>query len=132
MLPLRWGLWWLAGAWVLVGIVVFLSLLPGLPPVAVHVSDKLGHTLAYLTLTLWFCGMYPRSRYVQVLLGLLLLGASLELIQSTLGSRSGDWLDLGANAAGIGLGIGLSLSLLGGWCQKVEGWLDRVGSGPPQ
>ena len=120
MLPLRWGKFWLGSGWILVVLVVVLSVMPGATELRLTLSDKTGHMLAYLVLTVWFAGVYTRSRYPWIVVGLILLGGGLEMVQRQLLHRSAEFADLVANCIGISAGIVLSLIFLGGWCLRVE------------
>ena len=74
------------GFWVASGLVLFLSLMPSdqLPPVAFDVWDKAQHAVGFLVLGVlgfWaYAGWHRR-----VLMGLLLFGAVIELLQSMTG-----------------------------------------------
>lgn len=120
MLPLRWGGWWLVGGWILVLLVIVLSVMPGAAELRMSLSDKTGHMLAYLVLTVWFAGVYSRARYPGIVVGLILLGGGLEMVQGQLLHRSAEFADLVANCIGITAGIVLSLIFLGGWCLRIE------------
>lgn len=120
MLPLRFPWVWMSLGWALVAGVILGSLLPGRAFATFAFEDKLVHAGSYCLLMIWFAGLYERRRHVVVALGLLLLGALLDMLQGSLSSRSFEWLDVAANGVGIAVGLGLSLSLLGGWCQRVE------------
>ncbi len=120
MLPLRWGRWWLIAGWILILSVIVLSVMPGAADLRMSLSDKTGHVLAYLVLTVWFAGVYRRSRYPWIAAGLIVLGGGLEMVQSQLLHRSAEFADLLANCTGIAVGILLSLVFLGGWCVHVE------------
>jgi len=86
-------------------------------------NDKLEHTTAYVLLTLWFAGLYPRSRYWVVALGLFLMGVTIEFAQAAMHmGRQGDVRDVIANSAGIAAGIALAFAGLGGWAQWIDGW----------
>ena len=120
MLPLHWGRWWLVCGWAMVIAVIALSVMPGSVELRVSLSDKTGHMLAYLLLTVWFAGVYTRSRYPWIIVGLLVLGAALELVQGGLLHRTAEFADFVANGVGIAVGIVVSIAFLGGWCQQVE------------
>jgi VanZ family protein len=112
---------WHTLGWLLVVLVVFLSLTPR-PPVVLEVpgSDKVHHFLAYLVMMLWFSQLYrePRRQF-WVGVGLVALGAGLELVQGLLAYRSADVLDALANGCGVfagrflvGTRLGSSLAFL--------------------
>lgn len=106
----RWGFW------LTLVLVLTLSLKPS--PISIphlQISDKIEHFLAYLALgTLMGIG-WPMNRARTVLLALLalmLLGASIEIIQGThwIG-RTASWLDLLADVLGAFLGLMTSTAL---------------------
>jgi len=127
MLPLRYGKMWLALGWLglIIGVVASLISPDYIPPI--HLSDKILHAAYYLLLMLWFAGIYRRSRYLPIALGLFLFGWSLELLQGLelFSSRHMHSGDLAANAVGIAVALLLALAGIGGWCGKVERWLVR-------
>lgn len=92
--------------WVVLTGVVVLSLMPvaHLPPLAFDVWDKAQHAFGFAVLTLLGLWAYP-GWMRQLLAGLLLLGALIELAQGASGWRHGDWLDLLADAIGVVLGL---------------------------
>ncbi len=99
----RW--YWRLGFWTLVLAVVVVSLLPVayLPEQVASIWDKAQHALGFAVLAVLGLWAYP-GRAGVVLLGLLLLGALIELAQNATGWRQGDWQDLLANAVGMALG----------------------------
>ncbi|PNU18661.1 hypothetical protein C2E25_16420 [Geothermobacter hydrogeniphilus] len=78
---------------------------------------KLGHSLCYFLLTLTF-GFTLRPRWPWLILAPFLLGVLLEIIQTTLPTRSGDWHDLLYNLAGIGVGVVVCLVAKAGRCMQ--------------
>jgi VanZ family protein len=124
MLPLRYPRLWLIVGWFAIVLAVVGSLLPARDIAAVPMNDKIEHVTTYLLLTLWFAGIYPRARYVPIAGGLFILGISMEWAQGAMNlGRQRDIHDVFANTTGIAVGMGLALTLLGGWAQRVEGWL---------
>lgn len=120
MLPLRFPWVWLSAGWMLVAGVVIGSLVPGGAVAALEVEDKLVHAGSYCLLMIWFAGLYERRRHVVIALGVLALGAGLDVLQGAVSSRSFEWFDIAANGVGVAVGLGLSLWLLGGWCARIE------------
>ena len=120
MLPLRFPKLWSALGWLLVGVVVFGSLIPGPALQAVQVNDKVMHASAYFVLMVWFAGFYRHTVYPLIAAILVALGLTLDLLQLLTDTRSFDWYDVAMNSAGVMLGFVLSTFLLGGWCQRVE------------
>jgi VanZ family protein len=119
---------WHTLGWLLVVLVVFLSLTPK-APVALEVpgSDKVSHVVAYLVMMLWFSQLYrePR-RQVSIGLGLVALGALLELVQGLLGYRSAEVLDGIANGCGVFAGRFLVETRLGSSLAFLDGQLERL------
>ena len=75
---------WLAGGWLLAGLVVYLSLTPHPPELPLQLSnaDKLEHSFAYASLTLWFCQIYLHGHQrAMVAVVLIALGITLEFLQ---------------------------------------------------
>ena len=127
MLPeLRHARAWLVGGCLLVMSVVVASLVPSysLPPVGV--SDKFEHSMAYAAMTLWFTGIYGRSRYVHIGVALFLLGIAIEYAQGAMDlGRQRDYHDVIANSGGIAVGMIVALIGIGGWARWVEGWARK-------
>lgn len=121
MLPLRYPAVWIGLGWLLVLGVIAGSLLPGHAlPTTFGAPDKIKHALAYFLLTVWFAGLYPRSRHFAIGVALFGLGLALDMLQGLTVTRSFEWLDIASNVAGIAAGIALSAWLLEGWCQRLE------------
>lgn len=113
---------WLAGGWLLVCLVAYLSLAPHPPqPVSFAHVDKLEHGFAYATLSLWFCQLYhsPRSRMIAVA-ALIGLGVALEFIQGWTGYRLFDVWDMAANSVGVLSGYLLVRTALGRLFISIE------------
>jgi VanZ family protein len=117
---------WIALSAVLVAAIVYASLAPDPPlPAAPAGFDKVEHFTAYCALAVWFTGLYPRTRYWQVVAGLLALGLGIEVAQGVMQlGRSAEVLDMVANAAGVGVGLLLALVRTGTWAHRAELWLD--------
>lgn len=78
------------------------------PPPAIDTGwDKRNHLLAFATLALLAeLAFWPwRWRRARNLLGLLAFGAFIELVQTQIPGRSGEWLDLLADGLGIVVGM---------------------------
>ena len=84
--------------------------------------DKWLHGLTFLVLALWFAGQYRARSYWRVAAGLMVFGFLIELCQMTVSYRTADWIDIGANTAGIIAGLAVASAGLGGWCLRVEAW----------
>jgi hypothetical protein len=99
-----------------------MCLIPAPPGATEYIDDKLLHAATYFVLASWFAGIYEPRRYPAIAVGLLALGALIELLQRAGGARMGEWLDLAANLGGIAAGLLLARAGLGGWCA----WLERL------
>jgi hypothetical protein len=110
----------------IVGVFV-LSLIP--VDVDLGGRDKLGHFLAYGSLTLWF-GMIFSSRIAQlgIALAFCAMGVGLEFLQGLTGYRSMDVADMIANALGAALGWGLAQTPL----KHALPWIERRILAPPR
>lgn len=93
---------WLAIGWGLVATVTALSLAPssGLP--TVDYNDKVAHALAYFALMAWFGQIYGLR--LRLILALLLMGATIEILQGWTGYRDMSAADGFANAIGVAAG----------------------------
>ncbi|HEU4655247.1 MAG TPA: VanZ family protein [Steroidobacteraceae bacterium] len=123
---LRYPKFWVAMGWLAVAFTIFICLLPGkdLPPTGM--SDKVEHLTAYTLLSLWFAGVYPRTRYWVIALGLLVLGISIEFGQYVMhAGRQADVRDVLANSTGIIVGLTLAWLGLGQWTQRLESLVVR-------
>ena len=88
-----------------VGLVVVLALALAPPQVPTPTTgwDKANHALTFTVLALMGLAAYPR-RIAPVLLGLLLYGGAIELLQGFTDYRTAEWLDWGADSVGLALG----------------------------
>lgn len=121
--PRLWlGLW--ALGWVLC---VVLSLVPSLPLPDTPDSDKVGHFLAYFTLTFWAVSLFrTRRAHLLAALSLVGLGVAMELAQATLTTvRLGDLRDALANTAGVALGLSLSFTPAATLLQRLDRRLHK-------
>ncbi len=116
--------WWMAGGWLLVAVVVYLSLSPQPPEVLpFSASDKFKHCLAYGSLSLWFCQIYVRVRQRAAVVAVLIaVGIMLEFVQGWSGYRTFEIADMVANGIGAVLGLILAHTPLGRsllWFEKI-------------
>ncbi len=129
MLPLRHEKRWRLAGIVLLLAVLASTITPTLwlwpPPSEILLSDKWLHLLTFLFLSLWFTGQYARSSYWRLLVGLTAFGVLIELGQRMIPYRSGEWMDLIADIAGIGIGLIIAIAGLGGWSVRFEQWLEQ-------
>jgi VanZ family protein len=127
MLPLRFPRLWLALGWAAVVFAIVVCLLPMNELPNLNANDKTEHFTAYLLLSLWFAGIYPRTRYGIIAIGLLVLGILIEFAQGAMHlGRQADALDVVANSTGIAAGLTLCWLGLGGWAQWVETLLTKA------
>lgn len=81
------------------------------PPQSVDTGwDKLNHVLAFgaLSFSGWFAWGAPRRRMLGVVLGALMFGIFIEVVQTQIPGRSGEWPDLLADSVGIAIGIAMA------------------------
>ena len=124
LLPLRFPRLWLVFGWVLVAAATFVCLVPNGVPGTADINDKFMHSVGYFGLTLWFTGIYPRSRYWLIAISLVAMGIAIEILQGAMhAGRNADPYDVVANSFGIAAGLALALTILGGWMQRIESWI---------
>ena len=82
--------------------------------------DKWLHGVTFLVLSMWFTGLYRKRSYWKIGIGLLLFGLVIEACQRMVSYRSAEWLDVGADTAGIILGLVIGAAGIGGWCLRAE------------
>jgi VanZ family protein len=112
---------WLALGWLMVLTIAVGSLWPSLPKAASGLSDKFLHFTAYAGLAFMFAGVIERRHWGRVAVGLLVFAGVIELAQEYLTtSRSGEWLDMAANATGVGAGMLTAALFPRSWCRQVE------------
>lgn len=128
MLSLRFPRLWLSLGWIAVALAIFVSLAPiSQLPQPPDVSDKTEHFVAYLLLSVWFAGIYLRTRYWIIGLGLGVMGVLIELAQGAMRyGRQADILDVLANCSGILAGLLLCWLGLGAWTQWVESLVSKT------
>lgn len=118
---------WIALGVALVGLVVYLSLIPKPPAILEFTfADKVEHMLAYGTLMGWFGQLYvTMRRQIEMAAGFCALGILMEFLQGWGGHRMFDPWDMLANAAGVGLGWWLTRSVFAGFLLRIDRWLTR-------
>ena len=134
MLPLRYALRWQTASAVLLLVVLATALMPAIWfwPDRVRMEawmgqlDKWAHVAAFAFLAVWFAGQYRRAAYWRIAVGLVGFGVLIEICQRAVGYRSAEWLDIGADVAGIVIGLLIALAGAGGWSQRFENrYLER-------
>jgi VanZ family protein len=125
---LKYRRFWLAGGWLLVALVVYLSLVPHPPePFSFPNADKLEHAFAYASLSVWFCQIYlsGRSRVMAVML-LVGMGIGLEYVQGWTEYRHFDVWDMVANGIGVLLGYLMTRTAFGRLFILIEVALRQI------
>ena len=128
MLPLRYAARWRVASLILLLIVLAATLMPAVwfwddrfKALSWFQSiDKWFHGITFLGLSIWFTGLYNKGAYWRIGLGLLAFGLLIEACQRMVTYRSADWMDVGADAAGIILGLVIGAAGIGGWCLRAE------------
>jgi VanZ family protein len=83
--------------------------------------DKVEHAIAYLLVTLWFVGLYPKTSLWRIVLAFFLMGCAIEVLQGTVTTtREMDVRDVLANSIGIGAAALIALMGGAGWAAWVE------------
>src|SRR3569832_69242 len=119
--PLRGFLWRRMIAWLAIGIVVILSLIPQPLEIPVTEGDKWGHAAAYAALMMWFVQLYERPAHARLGWGLLALGICLDCSQGLTPYRMFDYYDLLADCVGVLIGWLLGGTALGSIWQRTVG-----------
>lgn len=127
MLSLRFPRLWLSLGWIAVALAIVVCLVPmNELPQPPNLSDKSEHFIAYLLLSVWFGGIYARSRYWAIALGLGVMGILIEFAQGAMRfGRHADSLDVIANCSGILAGLLLCWLGLGAWMQWIESLVSK-------
>lgn len=87
-------------------VIIYASLTPSGPSIAVAHMDKLMHALAYGALTGAICLGWPQMRDVNIIFGAAALGVALECAQAIFAlGRTASIFDAGANVAGVCLAL---------------------------
>ena len=109
---------WALG-FVLVGVAVFICLVPGQEiPSAFEFNDKVSHLAGHGAMALYFSGLVPRRSWWKIFVYLLLLGAGIEFAQYHMHvGREGDPRDVVANSAGALLGLLVGYLGVSRWTQ---------------
>jgi VanZ family protein len=118
---------WRALFWLQMVAVTALMLLPRPPSAADTGWDKLNHVLAFAGPCFAGLAALPRATRLAALrltLGLVAWGGMLELLQTQLPPRSGEWADLLADA--VGVAVGAAAYALARWLSMAR---SRTGKG---
>ena len=90
-------------------------------------TDKWLHGITFAFLSVWFAGLFERSVYWRIAVGLMAFGLLVEGCQLLVSYRIADWIDVAANTAGIIVGLTLAVAGLGGWGLRIEAWYAERG-----
>ncbi|TDR38210.1 VanZ family protein [Tahibacter aquaticus] len=120
--PLRYFWLWRAIGRALILLSLAIALVPA-PRVigSVAFGDKIGHALAFALLMLWYAQLYAGPSRRLCAAGLVLFGASIEVLQTLVPYRSGDLWDLLADALGVALGLLLAHTRLADVLSRIGG-----------
>jgi VanZ family protein len=114
---------WLGIGYALVALVVYLSLTssPIDPGLDFPLVDKVYHAFAYFVLMAWFAQIY-HDRFQRNLIAVIfiVMGVSLETLQSFDPNRYFEFADMVANTAGVILGLLLTLTAAKNCLLKIE------------
>ena len=87
--------------------------------------DKWLHGIIFAALAVWFAGLFAKSAWWRIAIGLTVFGFVVEGCQMLVSYRTADWIDIAANTAGIIVGLTVAAAGLGGWGLLVEDWYSR-------
>lgn len=99
---------WRTIGWLLVGLVIVESLIPGPIEVPIEQGDKLAHVAAYATLMFWFAQDGRRERRMLYAIAFGAMGVALEFAQRFTGYRTYDVADMLADAVGVAIAWAIS------------------------
>jgi VanZ family protein len=110
---------WLLG-WLLC--IVLSMITPPNVSLDVDNSDKIGHFLAYGTLSAWAVMIFQSKRsWWKSAIALIFLGITMEFAQGYFTTnRMMDWHDAVANTIGVAMGLCVSLLPMQVWLQRVD------------
>src|SRR3569832_1493067 len=108
-------------AWMAIGVVEILSLIPQPLEISVTEGDKWGHAAAYAALMLWYVQLYERTAHERLGWGLLALGIGLVCAQGLTRYRMFDSNYLRSDGVGVFIGCLLGGTSLGAILQRSVG-----------
>ncbi|MFC1838295.1 VanZ family protein [Thermodesulfobacteriota bacterium] len=114
---------WCSVAFMNIGLIIILSLIPGPEDIPrIFGLDKVLHIIAYAFSMLWCNMCYRDKKYIILFsVGLILMGIALEIVQGVIGYRMMSIYDMIANSIGVLFGLVLArtrLSLLLSYVEK--------------
>jgi VanZ family protein len=95
---------WLAVGYALVALVIYLSVTSNPPDPGIEIPnfDKVAHTLAYFAMMGWFAQLYHiKKQRVIYALSFVVMGVTLEYVQSFDPARMAEFADMVANTSGV-------------------------------
>lgn len=118
---LKYSTLWLSLGGLLIALIWYLSLIPDPPDIGIDNGDKIEHLLAYGLLMAWFAQIYIESKYrLRLMLGFILMGVLLEVLQGMTGFRTYSYADMAANSSGVFIGLLLSRGPMAQLLQQFE------------
>ena len=123
----RYQKFWLAMGYALVTMVIYLSVTsnPPDPGIKIPFFDKIGHTLAYFSLMVWFAQIYhqKKQRLIYALV-FVVMGAAMEYVQSFDPARMAEFADMVANTSGVLIALLITrISAMRLILKKVESYI---------
>jgi VanZ family protein len=101
---------WRVALVALLAVVTWLALVPKPPPQLDFGWDKVNHIAAFAALAAVATPAFP-GRRGRIVAALMMYGVLIEVAQSFIPLRSGDWRDLVGDAIGIALGLVLAAAI---------------------
>ena len=95
---------WLAIGYALVTLVIYLSVTSHPPDTGIEIAnfDKVAHTLAYFAMMGWFAQLYHiKKQRIIYALSFVVMGVTLEYVQSFDPARMAEFADMVANTSGV-------------------------------
>ncbi|HEB56406.1 MAG TPA: VanZ family protein [Gammaproteobacteria bacterium] len=112
---------WLGLGALLIALIWYLSLTPEPPDTGIDNGDKIGHFLAYGLLMGWFAQIYIQLKpRLWLMLGFVLMGVLLEVLQGMTEFRTYSYADMAANSSGVFIGLLLSQGPMARLLQQFE------------
>jgi len=112
---------WLTLGGLLIVLIWYLSLTPDPPDTFIENGDKIEHLLAYGLLMGWFAQIYIQLKpRLWLMLGFILMGVLLEVLQGMTGFRHYSYADMAANSTGVFIGLLLSQGPMARLLQQFE------------
>jgi VanZ family protein len=103
---------WLVVGSAALGVIAASLVSPSVLSMPVAVSDKLYHAVAYFVLTLVALYIFDDEQPLFVAVGVVVLGAGVEVAQGFVPYRTVSLLDAVANAVGVAIALGVT------WCAR--------------